>query len=197
MLCCKRRLLEEVGAVGATLGVVADLGVFVGAEAAVAGVADGGGNGVDLVAVVLVDVVDCGLVAAGDGEGVAGFVAAGEVLGDELGGLSSRWARADFAAEGGEGAGEAVLRIGGVVLAFHLVEHAEGGDGGGLVAAPDYGLHGRNGEGHEDKNDRHDDEEFDEGEAGFLVALMQFHAYLGARRLRSDSQIQSIDVSFR
>ncbi len=40
-------LLEEFGAVGAALGVVADLGVLVGAEAAVAGVADGVGDGGD------------------------------------------------------------------------------------------------------------------------------------------------------
>jgi hypothetical protein len=51
-------LLEQFGAVGAALGVVTDLGVLVGAEAAVSGVADGVGHGGDLVAVVLVDVVD-------------------------------------------------------------------------------------------------------------------------------------------
>jgi hypothetical protein len=191
-------LLEELGAVGAALGVVADLGVLVGAEAAVAGVAYGVGDGVDLVAVVHVDVVDRGLVAAGDGEGVTGFGAAGEIVGDELRGLCRGWRGADFAAEGGEGAGEAVLRVGGGVLTFHLVEHAQGGDGGGLVAAADDGLHGRDGEGHEDENDRHDDEKFDEREAGFCARagaiLEQFHAYLGEREVCSDFQFQSIDV---
>src|ERR1700728_3583331 len=116
-LCWERErgLLEELSAVGAALGVVADLGVLVGAEAAVAGVADGVGDGVDLVAVVLVDVVDGALGAAANGEGVAGLVAGGEVVGDELGGLGGGWSGADFTAEDGERAGEAVLRIGGVV----------------------------------------------------------------------------------
>jgi hypothetical protein len=91
-------LLEQFGAVGAALGVVADLGVLVGAEAAVSGVADGVGHGGDLVAVVLVDVVDGLLAAVGDGEGVAGLVAGGEVIGDELRGLRGGVAGAGLAA---------------------------------------------------------------------------------------------------
>jgi len=171
-------LLQELSAVGAAFWVVPDLGIFVAAEAAVTGVADRVGDGGDDVAVVLVNVIVGGLVGAGDGEGVAGLGAAGEVIRNELRGLGGGWGGALFAAHRGEGAGEAVLRIGGVVLALHLVEHAQGGDGGGLISLADDGLHGRDGEGHEDEDDGHDDEQFDESEAGFARAGVGVHGLL-------------------
>ena len=63
-------LLDGLGAVDAAGGVVADVGL-IATEAAIAGVADGLGDGGDLKGVEAVLVVDGGLVAVGDGEGVA------------------------------------------------------------------------------------------------------------------------------
>src|SRR3984885_15862847 len=84
-------LPDGVGAVDAAGGIVADVGL-IAAEAAVAGVADGLGDGGDLKGVEAVLVVDGGLVAVGDGEGIAGLLPAGEVLGEYLGCEGGWWA---------------------------------------------------------------------------------------------------------
>ena len=158
-------LLDGLGAVGAAGGVFADGVVFVGAEAVVAGFADGLGYGRDLEGGDHVLVIDGDLGAVGDGEGVAGLLAAGEVGRDELGGLSGGRAGLGVAAELGDGAGEADGGIGGVVLELGLGDGADGLGGGGLVGALADLEELGDGEGHEDEHDGHDDEELDQREA--------------------------------
>src|ERR1700735_2905296 len=77
-------LPDGLGAVDAAGGIVADVGL-IATEAAIAGFADGLGDGGDLKGVEAILVVDGGLVAVGEGKGVACLLAGGEILGEHLG----------------------------------------------------------------------------------------------------------------
>src|ERR1700722_19576619 len=83
-------LPDGLGAVDAARGIVADVGL-IATEAAIAGFADGLGDGGDFKGVEAVLVVDCGLVAVGESEGVACLLSGGEILGEDLGSEGGWW----------------------------------------------------------------------------------------------------------
>ncbi len=166
-IIAERTLLDGLGAACAACWIEADGVVLVGAETTVAGFSDRLGDGSDGVGGVHVLIVDGDLAATDDGKGVACFLAGGEGSVDKLGGLGGGRSSIGLAAEGGNGAGEAIRRIGGVVLELGLADGAHGLDGRGLIGLLAKLEKLRHGERHEDEHDGHHDEEFDQGKTRF------------------------------